>query len=168
MDVLRRVETANGRRALVEGFLGLHRGAEAVMAPWLADWPGLDFAARRRSSRLELDLLGLNGAPGDTPDQPFAPLADAGEALGLLYVLEGSTLGGAVIRKALLARGQDMNGLSFFSPYGEATGSMWRAFVGVLEAYGETGPEQTEAMAAGAVLGFESATTWLCQQRAAA
>jgi heme oxygenase len=69
-------------------------GAAAV----LPDWP-----ARRRGAALLADLAGL--------DEPYAPSAGAGAPLerdtllGVLYVLEGSRLGGAMIRRAVLAGG---------------------------------------------------------------
>lgn len=65
-------------------------GAAAI----LPDWPG-----RRRSALLRADLAAL-GAP--VPDAVAVP-AFAGEAdiWGAVYVLEGSRLGGALLRKAL-------------------------------------------------------------------
>jgi heme oxygenase (biliverdin-IX-beta and delta-forming) len=56
---------------------------------------------------------------------------------GCLYVLEGSTLGGALISKhikkvlGLTAE----HGCAFFCSYGKNVGSMWRIFTRTLEAY---------------------------------
>jgi heme oxygenase len=51
------------------------------------------------------------------------------DALGRLYVLEGSTLGGTFIDRHLAGL-PALGGvrLGAFSPYGAETGSMWRAF----------------------------------------
>lgn len=155
VDILGRIQTPEGRRELVEGFSGLHADAEAAIAPWLANHPGLQFETRRRSAHLARDLVAVGGSA--PPARPIV-VASAAEALGLMYVLEGSTLGGRVIRKQVTARGQDMTGLSFLDPYGEAVGERWKSFLAVL------GDEpDTEALVAGAVAGFGHAETRLCR-----
>ena len=55
--------------------------------------------------------------------------------MGCLYVLEGATLGGVVIRRhpeQKLRLGPD-NGAAFFHAYGPDTGRRWREFCGALE-----------------------------------
>jgi heme oxygenase len=86
------------------------------------DWPD-----RRRARLFAGDLHGLGGAPGPRPELP--EVADTDAALGRLYVLEGSTLGGAFIDRHLagLPALSDVR-LRAFSPYGAATGAMWAAF----------------------------------------
>jgi heme oxygenase len=154
VDILGRIATPEGRRDLVEGFSGLHADAEAALAPWLADLPGLDFQARRRSAHLARDLAVVGGAAPTA--RPIA-VRGVAEALGLMYVLEGSTLGGRVIRKQVAARGGDMAGLSFLDPYGERVGERWRSFLSVL------GDEpDTDALVAGALAGFRHAEDRLC------
>lgn len=156
IDILGRIETRAGRRRLVEGFSGLHADAEAALSPWLAALPGLDFDARRRSAHLTRDLAAVGGAA--PPPEPIA-VGGLGEALGLMYVLEGSSLGGRVIRRQVIARGEDMTGLSFLDPYGEAVGERWRSFLAVLGAHAD----DTEAMVAGAQGGFRHAEDRLCR-----
>jgi heme oxygenase len=159
-DILARIARPDERRVLVEGFRVLHAEAEAALAPWLADLPGLDFEARRRSDRLARDLAALGGRPGSAAaERPI--VANVAEALGRMYVLEGSTLGGQVIRRAVEARGDGMLGLSFLDPYGARTGERWRAFLAVLDAHAAT-PADTDAMIAGARDGFRHAEHRLC------
>jgi heme oxygenase len=56
-------------------------------------------------------------------------VAGTDEALGRLYVLEGSTLGGAFIDRHLAGLpGLGGIRLHAFSPYGAETGAMWHAF----------------------------------------
>jgi heme oxygenase (biliverdin-IX-beta and delta-forming) len=111
---------------------------------WLAAEEGLDAWAireptaaaplawdrRRRASLFAADLATL-GHPADDPARPeLPPVAGTDEALGRLYVLEGSTLGGTSIDRHL-ATLPDLSGgvrLRAFSPYGEDTGAMWHAF----------------------------------------
>ena len=154
LDILRQVATARGRLGLVERFHALHRDAEAALAPWLAALAGLDFEARRRSPHLAKDLALLGGAP--TEGEAIV-VRGVGEALGLMYVLEGSTLGGRVIRRRVEAAGGDMAGLSFLDPYGEQVGERWRSFLAVLEARPEA-----DAIVAGAVAGFRHTEHRLC------
>lgn len=165
LDVFTRVATPAGRRALVAGFHRLHAGAEAAMAPHLARLPGLDFEARRRTPHLLKDLAALGGEAG-------APAAakgcgGLGAALGWMYVLEGSTLGGRMIRRRLEAAGQTLTGLSFLDPYGDQGGQRWRMFIEVLEREGAD-PAVAQAVLAGALAGFRCAEAVLCVPEAAA
>ena len=166
LDIFSHLASDAGRRRLARRFHGLHAGAEAVLAPWLAAVPGLDYEARRRRPALDRDprlhLLALRSAPPPPPCPLTAPTSRA-EALGLLYVLEGSTLGGQVIRKRLLARGAGLEGVSFLDPYGADTGPRWKGFLAVLGR--ECPPDRPEAGAAaarGGVAGFTAARGWLC------
>lgn len=159
-DILGRVGRPDLRRAVVEGFHLLHTEAEAALAPWLADLPGLDFQARRRSGRLARDLVAVGGG-SRAEEAERQTVAGVAEALGRMYVLEGSTLGGQIIRRAVEARGDDMLGLSFLDPYGARTGERWRAFLGVLDAHAATAAD-TDAMIAGARDGFRHAERRLC------
>src|SRR5205085_12280596 len=108
LKLLERVSTPAGRRALVQRFYGLHAGAERALGPLLSTVAGLDFEARRRAPLLAADLAELGVDAGRTPVCTLATPGSVGEALGVFYVLEGSSLGGAVIRRMLAARGEDM------------------------------------------------------------
>jgi len=67
---------------------------EAGTERWLCDWP-----KRRRGMLLEADLRDM----GITVPEPLPPpaIVDAGSAMGCAYVLEGSRLGGAVLKRDL-------------------------------------------------------------------
>ncbi|WP_308993868.1 biliverdin-producing heme oxygenase [Mariniflexile litorale] len=58
-------------------------------------------------------------------------------ALGMLYVVEGSTLGGRFILKNIeTVPGLDQGkGVSYFTGYGSSTGSMWKSFLNTLAQY---------------------------------
>jgi len=159
LDIFSRIATATARRDLASRFFRFHAGAEAGLAPHLADIEGLDFAARRRTPRLLADLAALGAA---VPDD-IAPVAceSRGAALGFFYVLEGSTLGGRVIRRRMEERGEGMVGLSFLDPYGERGGERWRAFLEVLEREAQTPGFERDAVA-GALAGFSQAERTLC------
>lgn len=160
LDILTRIARPDDRRALVEGFHALHAEAEAALAPWLRTLPGLEFDARRRTVQLARDLVAVGGAPrGGGPD--LIVVSGVGEALGRMYVLEGSTLGGRVIRKSVDGRGEGMRGLSFLDPYGDQVGARWRDFLAVLDGHARTSADR-DAMVAGARAGFRHAEERLC------
>lgn len=156
LDMLSKLGSVEQRRTLAAAFHRLHAGMERELAPWLADLDGLDFDDRRRSLVLDADLAAL-GATAPAPTAAPRPAGRA-EALGLMYVLEGSSLGGKVIRKYAERAGLDMSGLGFLDPYGERTGQAWRSFLAVLE---RECPAQDEALgqaaARGGVMGFAHA-----------
>jgi heme oxygenase len=162
LDILTQMESLAGRRALAERFHALHAGVEAAVAPKLERLPGLDFDQRLRTKVLAIDLEALGAKP--SPPAPVAPAGTTSEALGFLYVLEGSSLGGHVIRKQALAKGLDLRGMSFLNPYGEQTGAYWKGFLAVLER--ECPAHDTrrgEAAAQAAVAGFTHAQAVLCE-----
>lgn len=160
MDILARVARPDDRRALVEGFHALHTEAETALTHWLADLTGLEFDARRRTVQLARDLAAVGGQAPPAPTTP-PTVASLGEALGRMYVLEGSTLGGRVIRKAVEGRGEGMKGLSFLDPYGDQVGPRWRAFLAVLDSHARTS-DDLDAMVRGASEGFRRAEHHLC------
>ncbi len=113
---------------------GFWLAAEAGLDAWARREPddAADLAwARRRRAALFADDLAALGSAGGSPARPeLPPVRDTGEALGRLYVLEGSTLGGTFIDRHL-ATLPDLSGsvrLRAFSPYGPDTGPMWHAF----------------------------------------
>ena len=124
------------RDRLVAALTRLHgfwAAAEAGLDAWAdacpADAAAVDWSGRRRAQRYADDLAALGAPPaGQVPE--LAPVAGTDEALGRLYVLEGSTLGGQFIDRHLAALPQlaHVGGLSAFSPYGERTGAMWHGY----------------------------------------
>ena len=167
LEIVQRVCSRAERLAAVERFWGLHEGAERALAPMLGDVDGLDFAARRRAELIEADLADLGGnKPSSVPVCPVEHTKSRAEALGFFYVLEGSTLGGKVIRRELAALGQDATGLSFLDPYGPDTGERWRSLLAVLRRESPSGTGAVaDEMVRGAVSAFKHAEGWLCRVR---
>lgn len=90
------------------------------------------------TARLLDDLQAL-GAADAAPSNPRVPsIANAAEAFGAAYVLEGSRLGGQVIAAALTERlGLGPQHLTYLCPPGVPVGPRWRAFVESLDRYGD-------------------------------
>jgi heme oxygenase len=109
---------------------------------------------------IEADLKTL-GATKNTGN--FKPLSSKGQtitpafALGVMYVIEGSSLGGRVILKNITtALGHDANsGATYFAGYGGQTGSHWKAFLAELIQYEAINNNEDEIIA-GANFAFDA------------
>jgi len=91
----------------------------------------------RYKSRLIIDDLlatGLSEAEVDALPVYRFEFSTVAEALGIMYVLEGSTLGGKIlyrhIHEVLGLVGE--NGASYFWGYGAQTGNLWKSFISSL------------------------------------
>lgn len=92
---------------------------------------GLDYAERQKLPALTRDLHALGIDPEAHPVCPATPaLPNLAAVLGVLYVVEGSTLGGQVIHRQLRALfGEQAPAVThFFSGYGPLTGPRWKQF----------------------------------------
>lgn len=166
VDMDNRLDDPIDRLGLVRGFHRLHASAEPAMAPWLGSVSGLEFETRRRAERVAADLADLNAGRVHAP-AAASGIDSLGQALGWFYVLEGSSLGGRIIHKGLTARGQDLSGLAFLDPYGEAVGARWRDFVAVLDREVQAGRAAASDVIAGAQAAFDHAQTALAPQETA-
>ena len=163
LDIVSHLSDPARRRALVTRFWLMHLDCERVLAPMLDGVPGLDYPARRKSAILAADLAALGGAaPGIEAVPDPARAATRGEALGMLYVLEGSTLGGRVIAKSFAANGGTLDGLAHLDVYGARTGERWRDLLAVLEREAAAGGlAMRDDMARGASRCFAHVGAWL-------
>lgn len=135
LDLFHRITSRAAYRKLLEGFLRVHRPLEHELAT-AVDWQALgwDFDARRKTAWLVEDLAAMGDGmePGDESRfmRPEISLHTLGGAIGCLYVMEGSTLGGQVISRHLEASLHitPENGGRFFHGYGPRTVEAWRAF----------------------------------------
>jgi heme oxygenase len=117
-------------RTLLERKYGFHRPVERILR---RSAPGL-LADRARSNLLACDLNALGLSLGDLAALPEArelpPLDSPAARLGVMYVLEGATLGGQVILNRLAAAPDPAIriGTRFFRGHGPATGRRGQAF----------------------------------------
>ena len=89
------------------------------------------------------------------------------EAIGALYVLEGSTLGGkiisAMIKKVLIDADDSI--LSFYNGYGEESEKMWSSFTNAMNEHSK-GEEQSRTITEAAKETFVKFKAWaLAQQK---
>ena len=134
LDLLDPALTADRLAAVLARMHSFWVRAEDGLDTWArthpADAAAVDWTARRRSALFAADLAALGGDP-DRPGPVDVPApASTDEALGAMYVLEGSTLGGVFIDRhlATLPGLSQVGPLASFSPYGEQTGARWAAF----------------------------------------
>lgn len=153
-----------GRLARLLGFYAPLEEQLGARSDWAA--LGVDFDQRRKAHLLRRDLaaLGVGGAAiAATPQCHRLPAtAAATQALGCLYVVEGATLGGQVLRRRIGPRlGLTADrGLAFFSNYGDAAAGMWRAFGEALERFSGDGSHD-DAVVAAARATFDAFEAWL-------
>ena len=135
----------------------IHRTIETRLFSALLEYiPDLD--SRRKEMMIRNDLTALHASTevADVFSDPAFRNTHA-FSMGMLYVSEGSTLGGQYIlknvQKTLGEQGVDAT--TFLNAYGPRTGSMWKTFMQQLDAYGDTlTEEEIQDVQAGATYGF--------------
>lgn len=141
-------------RQLMAAYYGFYRPLEQLLAP-VAGLAEVGWAERAgKSAVLEADLIALGFSATAIQQLPLCselPAFDSLAALmGVLYVIEGATLGGQVLRARMAAKlgiGADDGG-AFLDVYGPQTGRLWRSFLqrlGTLEAATERSAACTAA-----------------------
>lgn len=155
-------------RRLLSLFYGYLKPVETAIQQQLAGSELLpDLAERRQTAMLAADLQLLGTEAASLPQAGSLPALDShAAALGALYVLEGSTLGGRIISRMLSAQlGRDAeNGIAFFSGYGAETGAKWATFTAALNQYAEAHPQAQDEMVAAADETFSRFRAWIERQ----
>jgi heme oxygenase len=161
--------TLDAYRVVVEAFFGFYAPLEAhlaVVAGTSAET--VPMRGRGKLGRLRADLRALGSSDADVETLPrcgYVPeTASLARAMGCLYVVEGATLGGRVIVRALRDHlGIDRaTGAAFFDGYGVETGPMWREFVTHMDA----SPWPRGETAAAAIETFRALERWLGEKGA--
>jgi heme oxygenase len=122
--------------------LGFYRPVESQLLS-ISGWDDapLNLQERQKIPFLIEDLLyldiDLNGIAAIPSCENLPTLQTVPQALGCLYVLEGSTLGGTIITRHLnkSLHLDERRGCSFFNSYGKEVGPMWRGFLNALSQY---------------------------------
>jgi len=167
VNIERRLASCTSYKAMLARFYGFYSGLEPALeaaAPW--ETAELDAAARRKLPMLRQDLENLGLTDEEVAALPVChdlpDLATPHRALGALYVIEGSTLGGQIIAKLLR---QNLNvdagsGGAFFSAYGSEVGRMWREFAQAVDHF-PSSPEEADAVIEGARDTFDAFGRWM-------
>lgn len=145
IDVMSQLFNLDDYKRLIGKFWAFYAAFEPILPFADLRAAGLDYDDRRKLQWLEADakVLGLEGpeAVENLPDVSSLP-----KAFGSLYVVEGSTLGGAVIARHLKEQLglTPENGGAFYASYGPMIGPMWKTFGEVITAYAESGANDDE------------------------
>jgi len=148
LDVLQRSRSAPSYAALLVGFRSVYRPLEQALTACAAtlltvpDWP-----QRHKCGWLDADLAAL-GVGRDEPAADVPAVRTAEDVAGTLYVMEGATLGGAVVVRELAAAFPVLPPHEFFSSYGASRGVRWRDFRRHVEALERRGADRDAVVAA--------------------
>lgn len=154
---------------LMQAYYGFYRPLEMALQACTAMPAEFDLHARLKTPTLGRDLQAM-GLPEHALDSlPVChelPAIDSSAAcLGVLYVLEGATLGGQILRREIAAR-LDLdadNGAAFLDIYGAATGRRWRDFMQLLGSR-PLAADERQAVVAAAHTTFSCFERWLQSQ----
>lgn len=138
---------------------GVYAPAEDWVLGFLERHPGLfDYHSRRKLPALEADLAALGRTPPDCRADVVAG-AGIGSLIGILYTLEGSTLGGQFMAKKLMRLAGAKLPMRFFTVYGRLSRQRWDEFLRFADA--ACPPGEYEAAAAAGVALFGAFKTHL-------
>lgn len=124
------IKTIRTRQDYVN-FLKLMYGYYSALERRVQDYVSdMEIGKRRKAERLleDISYFEASGTPDICHDLP--PISSHAEALGAMYVMEGSTMGGKTIARMIEGQAgiNGPSGFSFFNGYGEETGRMWEEF----------------------------------------
>lgn len=143
VDVMSESLAIDDYTKLLTKFYRFYLPVERELAKLDLESAGYRLSERRKVPRLEEDLefLGVLETAQKTVE-PFSGVprpGDIAEAFGVLYVLEGATLGGRIIDRHLREHlgVEPGKGGSFFNGYGTRTGEMWKEFGQTVQEYAD-------------------------------
>ncbi|WP_459641938.1 biliverdin-producing heme oxygenase [Kineococcus sp. NUM-3379] len=142
--------------------LGLLEPVEDAVGAWAAADDGFpSWPPRRRAAMVAADLRALGVSAEEVAAVPRCPAVavprSRAEALGTCYVLDGSTLGGALVRRAALAGGVAEQACTSFTG-APGAGGRWRQTVTALQ---RLDPADAQVAAGAALRAFRLHEDWL-------
>jgi heme oxygenase (biliverdin-IX-beta and delta-forming) len=131
--ILPRVKNLDSKSAyasLLKLFYGYFKPIEDKVDKVIDEQILPDYNERRKASVIAQDMAKVNDEKCEKICSDLPEITSPDHALGALYVMEGSTLGGKVLTKMITERMQltPDEGVRFFNGYGADTFSKWHAF----------------------------------------
>ncbi|MET3978166.1 heme oxygenase [Mucilaginibacter sp. UYP25] len=164
---LKAIRSAQEYINLLKLFYGYFGGLEVKIERSINKTLLPDNDDRRKTQAIANDITNLDGeVPAKANGDSLPRITNHLEALGALYVIEGSTLGGKIISKMMQQQlGLGNKGMSFFTGYGDNTVAMWDAFKDALNQQAEN-PEQEAVIIAAANQTFLKFGEWFEKNKA--
>lgn len=145
---------------LFYGFIKSFEGGLFSHPEWKSILPQIE--NRKKLEKLKADLHQLGIAAESLPvNSNPPPTSNFSEALGVMYVLEGSTLGGQMMTQHLSKKFPEL-AHNYMRGYGSDTGKMWQQFLSALEKADLTKAQEQE-MEKAARATFTSLKNWFVQ-----
>jgi len=119
---------------LLKIFYAYFSRLEKAIMPYISTEVLPDYTERRHAISLADDIASLGTELTGLPELSVPTIDNTVKALGALYVMEGSVMGGTIIIQ-MLAKNGLRKGISFFGGYGSETGAKWASFTSVLDRY---------------------------------
>lgn len=127
VSVIRKIQTKQDYVRFLKLMYGYYSALERRVQEYVSD---TEIGKRRKAERLLEDISYFDSTAAPELCKELPPICSHAEALGALYVLEGSTRGGQTIAKMIEGQAgiNGPSGFSFFNAYGEESGNMWEEF----------------------------------------
>lgn len=151
----------------LQKFYGFHVPLEQELERFSWETLGITFEERRKVSLLTNDLKALGMTGAEIAALPLAGALPAmnslEDAIGVMYVMEGSTLGGQIqSRQVQKMFGFDAeNGAAYFSSYGANVGVMWKACCEAIVKVADDNLAKEDVIIASAQRTFAALEEWL-------
>jgi heme oxygenase len=168
LDLLDRALSRDRYCRVIRAFLGFYAPVENGLARVALAAPPVGFSLVARAPLLRRDVIALGATTDEVRTLPICaclPRLQFPEDLaGCLYVLEGASLGGQVISRALARHlGIDQrNGAAFFAGDADRTFARWKRVLAWLNAFDDS----VDAVATTACETFSTLERWLQTQGA--
>ena len=148
---IKKITTLHEYTKLLGIFYIYFREVESLIDSYLDDSIIPHYAKRRKAKIIPQDIRNMHIEQEAINLHPSLPVISCrAHALGAMYVLEGSTLGGKIIssilKDNLSAAGKPS--YKFFDGYGENTGEMWLSFTTALNSFPATAYESDKIIQA--------------------
>lgn len=126
---LKGLETREDYIRMLNWLYGFYSPMETLIRQQLTPgvFPDMDKRCRAEYLLWDIQESGLPTPPPDTCRE-LPDIYSINQALGALYVLEGSTLGGRIIAGMVSRQLGTTSSLGFFNGYGAETSLMWQSF----------------------------------------
>ena len=129
------IKTLEDYNKLLASFFGFFNPLETLIGNFIH--PGiLPDIDKRRKSKSIIKSFGSETLPTVATPQVLPEIDSLAQAFGAMYVLEGSTLGGKIIKRMMQANTAlqlTEASLEFFDVYGDGTFEMWNHFRTVMD-----------------------------------